>query len=486
MATDIVLKDRNGQDVTYKGIETVTFDTPTEGEQATFTHGTVVDGVTVEPDFSEGDQVISVPEGFLVKETTISKPVELVPGNIRKGIDIGGVVGEFSGDTEERTVDLNFPSGATETDILPLITISGFALNSDYGAFVANGDTIYPLTVGETYMVVWDGEPYECTGQDVSHLMGDGVVGIGNGSAWGLEGNNEPFVILADGWRRPAYLSLTDTGDGGEHAVRIYQVTNGADMVVKPTAEGKSMTKVTVTKPEMLTSENVRKGIDVGGIIGSFIGDTEEATVDLDFTSGDQIVEPSAENKVLSKLTITQPETLVPENIAEGINIAGVVGSFAGGNKAVNVYTERLYLSLTPNSNQQTKILLAASDLPDWWPAAGDMPPYAYTAINPLYLVYLIKDTSRSSSSSYYIQAAKLDNFTGYTTSNASNGHLTASTSSPRTGFSTASSVYWNYSTPSSYTGLYQNQDGIGWGSYNRYGGLDGYYHLVLLKIDPY
>ena len=111
MATDIVLKDRNGQDVTYKGIETVTFDTPTEGVQTTFTHGTVMEGVTIEPDFSDGVQVITVPDGSLVKEATIVKPAALVPENIRAGTNVAGVVGELIGDTEEVTVDLDMENG---------------------------------------------------------------------------------------------------------------------------------------------------------------------------------------------------------------------------------------------------------------------------------------------------------------------------------------------------------------------------------------
>lgn len=112
MATDIVLKDRNGKDVTYEGIETVTFDTPTEGEQATFTHGTVVEGVSVEPDFSEGDQVISVPEGFLVKEATIKKPDALAAENIKKGVTIAGVEGDLIGEGVPKEIsDLDFSDG---------------------------------------------------------------------------------------------------------------------------------------------------------------------------------------------------------------------------------------------------------------------------------------------------------------------------------------------------------------------------------------
>lgn len=108
---DIVLKDRNGNDVTYEGIETVTFDTPTEGEQIVFTEGVKVEGIEIGLDMSNGDQTITAPEGTLVKSAVIKKPDAMKPENIRSGVDIGGVVGDFIGDTEETTMELSMADG---------------------------------------------------------------------------------------------------------------------------------------------------------------------------------------------------------------------------------------------------------------------------------------------------------------------------------------------------------------------------------------
>lgn len=162
VGTTIVLKDRNGNDVTYNGIETVTFDTPEDGVQATFTLGVEQTGKEVELDFSGGDQVVKADDRRLLKELTIKKPEALLP-------------------------------------------------------------------------------------------------------------------------------------------------------------------------------ENIRNGINVGGVDGSFIGDTEETTVELSMVDGDQVIKPSADGKVLSKVVINKPETLIPENIAEGIDIAGVVGNFAGGGSNIQM-----------------------------------------------------------------------------------------------------------------------------------------------------
>lgn len=108
---DIVLKDRNGNDVTYEGIETVTFDTTAEGVQATFTEGVAVEDLEIVPDFSGGDMPIAAPEGTLVKSAIIKMPEDLTTENVRKGKEIGGVPGSFIGDTEEITVDLNMANG---------------------------------------------------------------------------------------------------------------------------------------------------------------------------------------------------------------------------------------------------------------------------------------------------------------------------------------------------------------------------------------
>lgn len=107
----IVLYDRSGEPVTYEGVETITTDTPTAGEQATFTHGVLMDGVEIELDMAAGDQALSVPDGYLIKKATLKKPETLMPQYIKKNIEIGGVVGEFIGDGVQKTVALDMAEG---------------------------------------------------------------------------------------------------------------------------------------------------------------------------------------------------------------------------------------------------------------------------------------------------------------------------------------------------------------------------------------
>lgn len=94
-----------------------------------------------------------------------------------------------------------------------------------------------------------------------------------------------------------------------------------------PADGGTFLTKVTIEKPKDLSPENIRKGKEIAGVTGDFIGDTESVTVELALADGDQTVSPSADGKVISGVTIKKPETLNPANIAKGVEVAGVTGS---------------------------------------------------------------------------------------------------------------------------------------------------------------
>lgn len=62
-------------------------------------------------------------------------------------------------------------------------------------------------------------------------------------------------------------------------------------------------------------------------VVVSVATPTEEKTVELALSAGDQVVTSEA-GKHLSKVTIMKPETLLPENIKKGIVIAGVTGTY--------------------------------------------------------------------------------------------------------------------------------------------------------------
>ena len=76
---------------------------------------------------------------------------------------------------------------------------------------------------------------------------------------------------------------------------------------------------------------NVKELAKMRAIFGGGGAKEEEAvTTALNLANGNQTVLPTA-GKVLSSVTIEKPATLLPENIAEGVDIAGIIGTLASG-----------------------------------------------------------------------------------------------------------------------------------------------------------
>jgi hypothetical protein len=97
------------------------------------------------------------------------------------------------------------------------------------------------------------------------------------------------------------------------------------------TPEGMLARSATIIKPDTLVPENIRGGAIIAGVEGEFLGDAEELALSLSMADGDMVITPTEKGKVISQVTITKPETLIPENIVEGVEIGGVVGTFVGG-----------------------------------------------------------------------------------------------------------------------------------------------------------
>lgn len=171
---------------------------------------------TVDLSMTSGNQVITPTSGKVISKVTIKKPATMIPANIRKDVNIGGVVGtmvEEHHTEQEKTADLNMASGNQ----------------------IVNADS------------------------------------------------------------------------------------------------GKVMTRVTITKPTSMVASNIRKGTDIGGVVGTMEErlPEEAPTVELAMSEGDQVISATT-GKVMTKVTITKPATLAAGNIKSGVNIGGVTGTYEG------------------------------------------------------------------------------------------------------------------------------------------------------------
>lgn len=118
---------------------------------------------------------------------------------------------------------------------------------------------------------------------------------------------------------------------------KLQEKTATANGEVTPDAAYEGLSKVTVNVQPKLQEKSVTANGEVTPDSG-FQGlskvtvnvpatPTEEKTVELALADGNQVLTPTA-GKNFSKVTITKPATLLPENIKKGVTIAGVVGTY--------------------------------------------------------------------------------------------------------------------------------------------------------------
>lgn len=171
-----------------------------------------------------GDQIVSPDSGKVLSKVTIVKPATLIATNIKKDINIGGVVGTLETQKEEQAKSVTISSNGSQ-DVVP-----------------DTGKVLSKVTVT----------------------------------------TNVPATPVEE---KTVELALAS-----------------GDQVVTPTA-GKNISKVTITKPTTLTPENIRKDMDIGGVIGTLEGSKPEQEKTAAATNSKQIVSPDS-GKVLSKVII--------------------------------------------------------------------------------------------------------------------------------------------------------------------------------------
>lgn len=191
------------------------------------------------------------------------------------------------------------------------------------------------LTEGETYDVSWDGTSYTCVARSFSLDSITGI-GIGNFGIVGDTNTGEPFLI---GVSISDSESACYTLDAADHTFGITKgsattpkiilkdwdgtdvVYEGIQTVTLPTEDGGT---VQFSSPETVENAITQAIADVTA------EDITVASADVNFAEGEMVIS-APDGKMVQNVTVKSPANLLPENIAEGIDIAGVVGTLASG-----------------------------------------------------------------------------------------------------------------------------------------------------------
>ena len=220
----------------------------------------------------DGNQIVHA-NGQMFKQATILKPSTLVAENIKKNVDIGGVIGTFAGDEVEKTSNVDY---STYTPVYSEAELNAF-------------------------------KSEENVGKIARAMMKDS---------------------LLDSWTYLAYYRC-ELNNGSYQLVKIdpSEVPLKNEYIIEAD-EDTVLTKVTIPKDSNLVSSHIKKGIDVNGVTGSFIGNGYEYTTEaLNFSSGPSELIPR-EDQLFSKVIIQKPENLIPSNIREGVVVAGIAGTY--------------------------------------------------------------------------------------------------------------------------------------------------------------
>ena len=135
-------------------------------------------------------------------------------------VEMDGLAGSAS--SWNNLTDKPFYEEGSRVLLIQETKFEGFTQNPDYGLYFAYDAKPFSLAAGETYTVLWDGGEYVVTALDASAVVGGEMIAMGDGSAWGLPGNEEPFIIATDAVSM--YFLASDPNDSAvSHDVGIYQ-----------------------------------------------------------------------------------------------------------------------------------------------------------------------------------------------------------------------------------------------------------------------
>ena len=202
----VLVKDWHGEDHEFTGYDTV-YIRNRNGDAQPYTHCFLGSDIETPADFSGGDMVLSAEDGDFVKQVTVLKPENLIPGNIAKDEIVAGIVGTFEGGGGNVRFTYNSDGEVIAVKLVGLTVIPrGLCAYFDKLESVDLSECPNLTSVGEYAF-------YSCT--SLTHIdLPDSVVSIGSHGFYGAGLTSFNFP-----------KSLTSIGDYGFANTKLTSVT---------------------------------------------------------------------------------------------------------------------------------------------------------------------------------------------------------------------------------------------------------------------
>lgn len=279
---------------------------------------------------------------------------DLISSNIRKGSSILGVVGTYTASSTASDIykaqyagnissngwsiywysfEGNMGSNWDFTENLSTPIPQGASVRLKYNEFGPNANSgagfkVYLVSAGGTTQLIANPSAYEAvngphTSSEITSNIVATKIKVEKSSAAGETVSTYQSLAVEVYANVPSgYYGVTATNGGSTLAdISSYQY-----MAVKKAALGKTYTPSTSTQYVTVSGEGWVKTSNTVATINPI--STETQTVNLSLASGNQTVH-ATDGKYMTSVTINKPSTLVAGNIKNGVNIAGVTGTYS-------------------------------------------------------------------------------------------------------------------------------------------------------------
>lgn len=154
----------------------------------------------------------------------------------------------------------------------------------------------------------------------------------------------------------PNLQNKTVTPTTSQQVISADQQYDGLDEV--------TVDAVTSSIDSNIQQGNIKQGISILGVVGTYTGggsNYEQKSVTPDFSNGDVTVTPDSGYDALASVIIQKDSDLTPQNVKNGVEINGIVGTYTGAGVILNSHPTSLAYACTgdTNNNSHSDILPA-------------------------------------------------------------------------------------------------------------------------------